>query len=140
MNIGISNWHNWNFDTTNMNFFTLFLFLTRILTSKYLKLISTYLVVRKGATWLTCYSVPQNAKKENQLKHKNQVHNRLFCWQLGLREWRIILVITRWAHNSHTFIVISKKIWEIENFFLYVTGNVITKKSIPNCMFVLMFS
>jgi len=26
----------------------------------------------------TCFSGPQNAKKENQLKHKNQVRNKLF--------------------------------------------------------------
>jgi len=25
----------------------------------------------------TCFTAPQNAKKENQLKHKNQVRNRL---------------------------------------------------------------
>ena len=34
MNIGISNWHNWSFDPTNLKFFTLFQFLTRRLTSK----------------------------------------------------------------------------------------------------------
>jgi len=33
MNIGISNWHNWSFDTTNMKYFTLFQFLTWFLTS-----------------------------------------------------------------------------------------------------------
>ena len=26
----------------------------------------------------TCFSAPQNAKKENQLKHKNQVRYRIF--------------------------------------------------------------
>jgi hypothetical protein len=41
MNIGISNWHNWSFDPTNMKFFTLFQFLTRFLTSKYQKFFST---------------------------------------------------------------------------------------------------
>ena len=51
MNIGISNWHNWIFDPTNMTFFTLFQFLTRFLTSKYLKLFSTYLVGQIGAMW-----------------------------------------------------------------------------------------
>ena len=43
MNIVISNWHNWSFDPTKMTFFTLFQFLTRLLTSKYLKLFSIYL-------------------------------------------------------------------------------------------------
>ena len=46
MNIGISNWPNWSFDPTNMTFFILFQFLTRILTSKYLKIFSTYFVVQ----------------------------------------------------------------------------------------------
>ena len=78
MNIGISNCLKWSFDPTNMNFFTLFQFLTRFLTSKFLKQFSTYILWRNGAMWLTCFSAPQNAKKENQLKHKNHVHNRLF--------------------------------------------------------------
>ena len=63
MNIGNSNWHNWSFDPTSMNFFTLFKFLTRFLTSKYLKLFSTYLVGRNGAMWKTCFSTFQIAKK-----------------------------------------------------------------------------
>ena len=58
--------------------FTLFQSLTRFLTSKYLKLFSTYLVGQSGAMWQTCFSALQNAKKENQLKPKNQVHNRHF--------------------------------------------------------------
>jgi hypothetical protein len=43
MDICISNWHNWSFDPTKMKFFTLFLFLTPLLTSKHLKPFSTYL-------------------------------------------------------------------------------------------------
>jgi hypothetical protein len=39
---------------------------------------STYLVGRNGAMGQTCFSTPQNAKKENQLKHKNQARSRLF--------------------------------------------------------------
>ena len=41
MNIGISNWHNSSFDYTKMTFFTLFQFLTWLLTSNHLSLIST---------------------------------------------------------------------------------------------------
>jgi len=74
MNIGNSNQHNWSFDTTKMNFFNLFHFLTRLLTSKYLKLFITYLVGRNGTMLKTCFSAPQNAKK-NQLKHKTQERN-----------------------------------------------------------------
>ena len=76
MDVHVSNWDNWCFDLTKITFFTWFLFLTRLLTSKYLKFISTYLVGRNGAMWITCYSAPQNAKKENELKHKNHVRNR----------------------------------------------------------------
>ena len=78
MNIVISNWHNRRFDHTKMKIFTSFHFLTRLLTFKYLKLFSTYLVVRIGAMWATYISAPQNAKKENQLTHENQVRTRLF--------------------------------------------------------------
>ena len=76
MNIGISNWHK-EVSNSRICFLTLFQFLTRLLTSKHLKLFSTYLVGRNGTMWNTCFSAPQNAKKENQLKHKNQVRNRL---------------------------------------------------------------
>ena len=40
-NISISNWHNSIFDYTKMNFFTLFQFLSRLLTSNHFNLIST---------------------------------------------------------------------------------------------------
>jgi len=46
MNIGISSWHNCSFDLTYVLFFTLFQFITRLLTSKHLKPFSTYLVRR----------------------------------------------------------------------------------------------
>ena len=85
------------------------------------------------------FSAHQNPKKkENTLKNKNQVHNSLFI-ELGLREWMIILVITRWAHNSQTF-TLKKYNENLEIFCLQVTGYVNAKKSIPNCIFVLMMS
>ena len=65
MLIGISNWNNESFDPTNMNFLNLYQFLTRYLTSKYLKLFSTYLVGRNGAMWKTSFSAPKNAKKKS---------------------------------------------------------------------------
>ena len=42
-----------------------------------------------------------------------------FYWQLGLRVWRIILVITWWAHKRHTFALISLKLMWILKFFFY---------------------
>ena len=138
MNIGIYNWHNWILDPTKMNSLNLFQFLTRWLTSKHLKLISTLLVGRNGAMWKTCFSAPQNAKKENQLKHKNEVRNRHLL--TGLRVWRIVLVITRSAHKRQTFTLISIKIMRIWNFFLHLTFYLNTKESFPICMFVVMAS
>ena len=84
MNISISNWHNSSFDSTKMKFFTSFQFFTRLLTSNHFNLISTYLVGRKGVMWKTCFSASQNAKNESQLKHKNQVRNRLFVDMLNV--------------------------------------------------------
>jgi len=107
-NIGISNWHIWSTDPTKMRFLNLFLFGTSLLTSKHLKLFSTYLVERNGSMWKTYLSAPQNAKKEHQLKHKNQVLNwRLL--ELGLRVWEIILVIRGLALETQTVILISIK-------------------------------
>jgi len=61
-----------------MLFLTLFQFLTRLLNFKHLKPFSTYLVGQNGTIWKTLFSAPQNEKKENLLKHKNQVRSTLF--------------------------------------------------------------
>ena len=42
-----------------------------------------------------------------------------FYWQLRLRVWRIILVITWWAHKRQTFILISITLMWILKFFVY---------------------
>jgi len=76
MVIGISNWHNRILTPRIWFFFTLYHFFTRLLTHKYLKLFSTYLVGRNGTMWITCFTAPQNANKENQMQHKNQERNR----------------------------------------------------------------
>ena len=47
--------------------------------------------------------------------------------QLGLRELRIITVITRWAHNNQTFTLISKIIMRIWKICLHLTDYVNTK-------------
>jgi len=115
MNIGNSNWDNWNFEPTKMKCFTLFQFLTRLLTSKYLKLFSTYLVERNGTMWKTCVLAPQNAKKTSWNINTKCVTE--FYWQISLRVWRIILVITGWAHKNQKFTLISIKIIRIWIFF-----------------------
>jgi hypothetical protein len=73
MNIGISNWYIWSIDPTKMRFLTSFHFDTRLLNSKHKKLFSTYLVEWNGAMLKTCFSAPQIAIKEHQLKHKIKV-------------------------------------------------------------------
>jgi len=60
-----------------MKFLTLFQFLTRLLTSSYLKLYSTYLVGEKERCEKRDFLLLKMRKK-NQLKHKNQVRNTLF--------------------------------------------------------------
>ena len=72
MNIGFFNWHNWSFDYTNMTFFTLFHFLTRFLTSKYLKLYSTYLVGRNGAMEKRYFQLLEMRKKKIILNMKTK--------------------------------------------------------------------
>ena len=65
MNIRVTNWHIWSNDPRKMNFLTSFHFDTRLLTSKHIKLFSTYLVQRNNTMSKTCFSVPQNAKKNS---------------------------------------------------------------------------
>ena len=120
-------------------FLTLFQFLTPLPTTEHLKLFSTYLVGQNGAMWKTCFELLKMRKNKISWNIKTKCITDFF-WQLGLREWRIILVITRWAHNSQTFILISKKNNENLEIFLHWNGYVNTKKSFPNCMFVLVIS
>ena len=42
-----------------------------------------------------------------------------FNWQLSLRVWSIILVITWWSHKRQTFTLISMKIMRIRKFFVH---------------------
>ena len=57
MNISSSNRHNSSFDSTKIKFFTLFQFLTRLLTSNHFILISTFLVGRNGVMWKTFFQL-----------------------------------------------------------------------------------
>jgi hypothetical protein len=104
--------------STNVNdVFILFQFLTRLLNSNHLILLITYLVERNGAMWEMCFSAPQIAKKENQLKHKNPSSYWSFYWEVGLQVWRFVLVIKTWAHKSQKFTLISIKMLRIWKFF-----------------------
>ena len=46
-----------------------------------------------------------------------QIAQQSFYWQLDLREWRSILVITRWTLNCLTYKIISKIFKNLEIFF-----------------------
>ena len=94
----------------------LFHFLKRLLTSNHLKLFSTYLVGRNGALWETCFSALHNAKKKITWNLESKCLTDFFL-ELGLRLWRIIHVITGWAHKSQKCTLISLKIMRIWNFF-----------------------
>ena len=109
-----------------MKFFTLFEFLTRLRKSKHMKFFSTYLVEQNWTKWKTCFSPIQNGKKGSQLKHKNQVRNRIFI-ELSLRILRIILVITWWAHKRQTFTWIWIKIMRIRKY-LFTNNRVFKHK------------
>ena len=117
MNIGNSHWHIWDIDCTKTRYFTLFQFVTRLLTSKHLKHSSTYLVGQNTVKWKTCFSAPQNAKKEHQLKHKNRVRNWRFI-ELGLRVWKIMLVISKWTKKkkSNVYLHFNENIENLKGF------------------------
>ena len=121
-------------------FLNLFQFLTRLLNSKHLKLFSTYLVGRHGTMWKTCFYATQNAKKENQLKHKNQEHKRLFIDSYVL-EYEELYLSLRGDHiKDKLYININKNNENLKIFCLQAPGYLNTRKSFPICMFVVMAS
>ena len=120
-------------------FLTLFQFLTPLLTSKHLKIFSTYLVWRNGTMWKRAFNLLKMRKRKISWNIKTNCATD-FYWQEGLHVWRIIHLITWWAHNRQTFILISIKIMRIWKFFLQVTGYLKTRKSFPICMFVVMIT
>ena len=61
---------------------------------------------------------PSKCEKKISLNIKTKCVTDYY-WQLGLRVWRIILVITGWAHKRQTFKLISIKIFRIWKFFVY---------------------
>jgi hypothetical protein len=120
-------------------YLTLFRFLTQLLTSKHLNLFSSYLVGRNGTMWITCFSVPQNAKNENQLKHKNQVRNRLFID----RSWCMKVYTCHYVvstYKTNVYINFNNNNENLKIFCLHLTGFLNTRMPFPICMFVLMAS
>jgi len=95
----------------------LFQFLTRLLTSNNLEFFITYLVGRNGAMWKTCFSTAQNARIENELKHKNE-GRKDFLLTVSISSMKDYTCITGWAHKRQKFTLISIKIMRILKFLL----------------------
>ena len=90
--------------------------------------------------WKTCFSASQNAKKESQLKHKNQVRNRLILTfkYSSTRDYTCHYVVS--TIKTNVYINFNKINVNFEIFCLHVTGYLYTKESFPICMFVVMAS
>jgi len=84
--------------------------------------------------WISWFSAPQNAKKGHQLKHKNQEDNCSFI-ELGIRVWKIIIIIRGCAQKSQTFTLISIKIETIENL-LFTRNRVFKHKEVVSIQHV----
>ena len=122
-----------------MFFLTLFQFLTWLLTSKHLKLFSTYLRGEMERCEKRAFQLLK-MRKENQRNIKAKCVTDIL---LTVRStiWRIIPSITWWAHKRQTFTLISIKIMRIWKLFLkQVTGYLNTRKWFPFCMFVIISS
>ena len=139
MNIGISNWYNWSFHHTKIMFLTLFQFLTRLLTSKNLKLFCTYLVGEMERCEKRAFQLLKMRKNDISWNIKTKCVTDIY-WQLHLRVWRIIFFITCWAHKRQIFALISIIIMRIWKFFLQVTEYLNIRESCPIYMFVVMSS
>ena len=123
-----------------MFFFILFQFLTRLLSSKHLRLFSTYLVGRNGTMWKTCYSAPQNGKNKISWNIKtNCVTNFLLTVRSSsMRGYTCHYVVSTWKTN--VYINFNKNNEKFVIFCLQITGYLNTRKSFPICMFVVMAS
>ena len=101
MNIGISNWHNWIFDPRIWSFLLYFSSLHDFwLPSTWKSLVRTSLGEMERCE-LRALQLLKMRKKKISWYIKTKCLTDFFR-QLGLREWRIILFITRWAHNRQT--------------------------------------
>ena len=85
-------------------------------------------------------SAPQNAKNENQLKHKNQGHNRFLSTVRSPRMKDYTFPYEVSTNQSNVYINLKKKLRKFGNFFF--TRNRLCKHKLVdrNCMLVLMIS
>ena len=79
-------------------------------------------------------------RKENQLKHKNRVRNRLYI-DGYVFEYEGLYLSLRGEHITHKRLInFNKNNKNSKIFCLQVTGYLRTRKSFPICMFVVMIS
>ena len=117
-NISISNWHNSIFDSTKWSFLLYFSSLHDYWTPT--TLIS--LVHNSLGEMGWCEKRAFQLLKMRKMKASWNIKTKCvtdFHWLLGLRVWRIIHVITRWAHKRQRFTLISIKLMWILKFFVY---------------------
>ena len=126
--------------TSRKCFLILFQFFTQLLTSKHLKLFSTYLVGRNGTKWNLWFSAPKNAKKVNNLKHKNEsvTDFLLTVRSSSMMDYTFHYVVI--TLKAIVYINFNKKNENLEIYFIQVTGYLNTRKSFPICMFVVVAS
>ena len=101
-----------------MSFFTLFQFLTRLLTTKHLKLFSTYLLGRNETMWKTSFLAPQIPKKKISRNIKTKCITK-FLLTVRSSCMKVYNFITWWAHKRKTFTLISIKITRNWKSFVY---------------------
>jgi len=68
--------------------------------------------------WKMCFSAFQNAKKENQFKHKNQVRSRNFI-DSYVFDYKGLYISLRGENKRQTFTLISLKIMRIWKYLVY---------------------
>ena len=105
--------------------------------------LETLQYIPRGANWNDVKNVLFSSSKcetKNQLKHKNQVRNRLFIASKVL-EYEGLYLSLRGQHiNKNVYINFNKNNENLEIFCLQVTGYLKTRKSLPICMFVVLAS
>ena len=121
-------------------FLTIFQLLTRLLTSKHLKLFSTFLVGRIGTMWKTCFQLLKMRTKKISwdIKSKCLTDFLLKVRFSSMKDHTFHYMVITWKKN--VYINLKKKQWKFENFCLQVTGYLNTRKSFPICVFVVMAS
>jgi len=117
-----------------MLFLTLFQFLTRLLTSKHLKIFSTYPRGRKETMWKTCFSSPQIAKKRISwyIKTKCATDFLLTVSSSSMKNYTFNYVVIT---QKTTFTLISIRIMRIWKFF-FTSNRVFKHKEVVSNLHV----